>query len=103
MSQSKGSIWLLALITLVAISIFPGSQKPYPVVTAVKNGVKTITNPDYPRDGRFVARLTEEISCGEKATPEEAVLGKPLDLKVDDQGQVYVIDWGDMHIKIYDE
>lgn len=103
MSQSKRSIWLLTSTTLVAITIFPGSQKPYPVVTTVKNGVKTITNPDYPKEGRFVARLTEEMSCGEKATPEEATLGKPIDLKVDDQGQVYAMDWGDMHIKIYDE
>ena len=68
----------------------------------MKDGVKTITNPEYPRDGRFIAKLTAEMSCGEEAKPEMAMLNKPLDLRVDDQGRVYVMDWGDVHIKVYD-
>jgi 6-bladed beta-propeller len=79
----------------------PG-QKTYPVTTEVKDGVKTVMNPDFPRDGRFVAKLTEEMTCGEEGGPDEAILNKPLELRVDDQGRAYVMDWGDVTIKVYD-
>lgn len=95
---------MLLLGIALAVSAFEsGGQNSYPVVTAVKGGVKAITNPDYPRDGRFIAKLVEEMSCGEEATPEMAMLNKPLDLKVDDEGRVYIMDWGDTHIKEYDD
>jgi hypothetical protein len=93
--------FLLGMFLAVSAA-FPLPQKTYPVVISVRDGVKTVMNPDYPRDGRFSAKLTEEMSCGEEAQPEAAMLNKPLDLKVDDQGRVYVMDWGDMHIKVYD-
>jgi len=89
-------------MVLATAAVLPGRQKPNPAVTSVKDGVKTIMNPDYPKDGRFVAKLTVEMSCGEETTPEEAMFNKPLDLKVDAQGRIYVMDWGDMHIKVYD-
>jgi len=102
MNRTKSINLLLLGIFLAVSAAFPVSQKTYPVVTSVRDGVKTITNPDYPRDGRFNAKLTEEMSCGEEAQPEAAMLNKPLDIKVDDQGRAYVMDWGDMHIKVYD-
>jgi hypothetical protein len=89
-------------MTVASLAALSGQQKSYPVVTVIKDGVKTLTNPEYPRDGRFIAKLTAEMSCGEEAKPEMAMLNNPLDLKVDDQGRVYVMDWGDVHIKVYD-
>jgi hypothetical protein len=89
-------------MTVASLAALSGQQKSYPVVTVTKDGVKTITSPEYPRDGRFIAKLTAEMSCGEEAKPEMAMLNKPLDLRVDDQGRVYVMDWGDVHIKVYD-
>jgi len=89
-------------MTVASLAALSDQQKSYPVVTVIKDGVKTITNPEYPRNGRFAAKLTAEMSCGEEAKPEMAMLNKPLDLKVDDQGRVYVMDWGDVHIKVYD-
>jgi len=102
MGRDNLLISLLLGTVLAASSIFPDGQKAYPVVSAVKEGVKTLTNPNYPRDGRFTGRLIEEMSCGEEANPDAAMLNKPLDLKIDDQGHVYVMDWGDIHIKVYD-
>ncbi len=93
---------LCLIMTVASLAALSGQQKSYPVVTVIKDGVKTITNPEYPRDGRFIAKLTAEMSCGEEAKPEMAMLNKPLDLRVDDQGRVYVMDWGDVHIKVYD-
>jgi len=93
---------LCLIMTVASLAALSGQQKSYPVVTVTKDGVKTITNPEYPSDGRFIAKLTAEMSCGEEAKPEMAMLNKPLDLRVDDQGRVYVMDWGDVHIKVYD-
>ncbi len=95
--------FVVCFISLVAAMAFAAQQKPYPVVTETKDGVKTVTNPEYPRDGRFVAKLTEEMSCGEEGGPEAAILNKPIELKVDDQGRSYVMDWGDVNIKVYDD
>jgi hypothetical protein len=71
-------------------------------MTGVKDGVKTITNPDFPRDGRYVAKLTEEMSCGEEGGAPAGILNKPFRLDVDGQGNVYVMDYGDVNIKVYD-
>ncbi|MGA2533538.1 MAG: 6-bladed beta-propeller [Candidatus Aminicenantales bacterium] len=93
---------VLCLIVTLPMAAPSVQQKPYPVVTAVKDGVKTITNPDFPRDGRFIAKLTEEMSCGGEGSPEAALLNKPRFLDVDTQGRVYVMDIGDINIKVYD-
>lgn len=95
------SIFGLAL-AIAFLAAFSSPQKTYPVVTETKNGVKTITNPDYPREGRFTARLTVEMSCGQAGATEAGTFNKPIDLRVDDQAFVYVMDWGDGHIKVYD-
>jgi hypothetical protein len=79
------------------------AQKTYPVVIEIKDGIKTITNPEYPRDGRFVAKLTLEMTCGEEGGVEAATLNRPLDLRVDDHGNIYVMDLRDGHIKVYDD
>jgi hypothetical protein len=42
------------------------------------------------------------MSCGEEGGPESGLLNKPLRLEVDDQGNVYVMDYGDVNIKVYD-
>jgi hypothetical protein len=93
------ALCLIAIVPMTALSV---QQKPYPVVTEVKDGVKTITNPDFPRDGRYAAKLTVEMSCGEEGGPEAGVLNKPLRLDADAQGNVYVMDYGDVNIKVYD-
>jgi len=95
-------LFLCLIVIAVALPVFSAQQKTYPVTTEVKDGVKTVMNPDFPRDGRFVAKLSEEMSCGEEGGPDEAMLNKPLELRVDGQGRAYVMDWGDMNIKVYD-
>jgi len=92
---------LCFIATGAALTASSPGQKTFPVTTEVKDGVKTVTNPDFPRDGRFVAKLTEEMSCGEEGGPDEAMLNKPIQLKVDGQGRAYVMDWGDTNIKVY--
>jgi hypothetical protein len=93
---------LVFLVVAVPTTVLSVGQTTYPVKTEIKDGVKTITNPDFPRDGRFIAKLTEELSCGEENGGEAGLLNKPLRLDVDDQGNIYVMDYGDVNIKVYD-
>ncbi len=93
---------VVCLVIAIPASVISGQQKPYPVVTEVKDGVRIVTNPDFPKDGRYSAKLTVEMSCGEEGGPQAGVLNKPLRLDVDDQGNVYVMDYGDVNIKVYD-
>jgi hypothetical protein len=102
MSLRKQFLVICLILIAAPLAFLSGQKKSYPAVSVMKDGVKTITNPEYPRDGRFIAKLTAEMSSGEEAKPEMAMLNKPLDLRVDDQGRVYVMDWGDVHIKVYD-
>ncbi len=101
LSRIRGQLLVFLLIAALAVSIGAG-QKPYPAVTEVKGGVRTVTNPDFPRDGTFIAQLTEEISCGEESGPPQGVLNNPSKIRVDAQGNIYVLDVGDVNIKVYD-
>lgn len=93
---------VVCAIIIASIAALSVEQKPYPAVSEIKDGVKTVANPDFPRDGRFTAKLTEEMSCGEEGGPEAGILNKPLELDVDAQGNVYAMDMGDVNIKVYD-
>lgn len=78
------------------------AEPEYPVVIETIDGVKSITNPEYPRDGRFNLILTEEFTVGEGIGDEPGVLNQPRELKADQNGSLFVLDLGDTNIKVYD-
>jgi hypothetical protein len=51
-----------------------GSEEEYPVVTETIEGVKIITNPDYPRDGKVQYSMEEDLSIGVAEGDEEYIL-----------------------------
>jgi len=65
-------------------------------------GVKVITNPEYPRDGVFQLDLEEDLSIGVEEGDEKYMLNEPQYVQVTDDGSIYVLDWGDTCIKAYD-
>lgn len=103
-------IWRKACLVLLGISlaVFMGSscnKRPsssYPVAINSISGIRIVSNPDFPRDGRFTATLTEEVSCGADGRAE-GLLYKPLFFDVDENGAIYVMDYGDITIKCYDD
>ena len=78
------------------------SEPDYPARVETVEGVKTIFNPDYPRDGRFEYDFIEEASIGSSDPAVESVINRPADLRVDPSGFIYVMDWGDTNIKVFD-
>ncbi len=100
---------LLKLISpfLIIIVLFfcckKAPEEKYPVITEVIEGIKVVTNPDFPRDGKVLDLLEEELSIGLAEGPEEYMLNRPFDMKAANDGTIFVFDWGDVCIKVYDK
>jgi hypothetical protein len=75
----------------------------YPVVIESMDGVKTVKNPAFPKKGVFKYEFVEEFSIGEGDEYTEVVLNRPIDLHLGSQGLIYVMDWGDTNIKVFDQ
>jgi hypothetical protein len=79
-----------------------GKQEPaYPAAVEFVEGVKTVRNPEFPKEGVIRDSLQEELSIGGESGGAESVLNQPRDLKLDSNGNVYVMDWGDVNIKVF--
>ena len=100
---------VIMIVTLFIFSIFctgkktPSEEAAYPFKSEVIEGVRVITNPDFPRDGRHVLELEEELSIGVIEGDENYMLSWPYDLEVDDDGNIYVMDWRENYIRAYDK
>ncbi len=102
--MKKQVIILCAIILIGFASCAKKVEEPaYPVVTEIIDDVTILTNPDYPRDGKVLDLLIEELSIGLAEGPEEYMLNRPFDVKVADDGTIFVFDWGDVCIKVYDK
>ncbi len=75
----------------------------YPIVVETLDGIKVLTNPDYPRDGTVAFNLVEEVSIGKEIGEEEYLLNRPSQMHVDNQGYIYILDNRDCHILVYDD
>lgn len=97
---------LFAVIGLVLAAGACGKDKTpaaaaYPVKIETVEGVRTVLNPAYPKEGVVRYALVEELTIGGEAGGAESVLNRPQSLAVDEQGNIYVMDWGDVDIKVF--
>lgn len=90
------------VISLILAAISCSKEIVYPVKSEIIDGVKVLTNPEYPRDGVVNYRLEEELSIGLEQGDEDYLFNKPQDVQVAEDGTIYVYDWGDTCIKVYD-
>ena len=98
MNKSRDSIRNLILIVFsaAAASVFAADQaKP-------AGGVPMVANPIQPRDGVLTPKLTELWSVGGEKDPGNELLNRPFEVRVTEDGWVYVLDWGDTCIRIFD-
>ena len=75
----------------------------YPVIIESVDSVRTAKNPAFPKEGVFKYKFVEEFSIGEGDEYTDVVLNRPIDLDLDSQGLIYVMDWGDKNIKVFDQ
>lgn len=67
-----------------------------------KDGMIIVKNPIEPIYGEGAFNLEEELSIGETEGQEEYMLSSPRSTAVDDEGNIYVLDLKESHIKVFD-
>lgn len=104
----KRSVLIFAFVCAVCLVIAsacgkgrPAPDDSYPARTEMIDGVRTVINPAFPKEGVFRYALQDELTIGGEAGAGEAVLNRPIDLKVDPQGNIFVLDWGDVQFKVF--
>ncbi|MCD6517894.1 MAG: 6-bladed beta-propeller [Candidatus Aminicenantes bacterium] len=94
------------VLTLVLIFLAGcGPKEPgegYPVEIETVDSVKIVSNPGFPKEGKVRYAMEEEISIGVMEGDEEYMLNQPQDVKVSEDGTIYMLDWGDACIKVFD-
>ena len=73
----------------------------YPVKIETVDGVRTVLNPEFPKEGVVRYALQEELALGGEGGGAESVLNRPQYLDVDAQGNIFVLDWGDVDFKVF--
>lgn len=96
------SIRIMVIFLMLLLLTFCSKETEYPQQIEMIEGVKMITNPDYPRDGVFQLDLEEDLSIGIEEGDERYMLNEPQYIQVTDEGTIYILDWGDTCIKAYD-
>jgi hypothetical protein len=102
MKKAVAIVAVLAAIT--AMTVCRGKEQPaaaYPVKIETVDGIKTVTNPAFPKEGVFRYALQEDLTIGGESGGAESVLNRPQDLAVDGGGNIYVLDWGDCDFKVF--
>ena len=104
--MKRAVVVLAALTALFALSACRGKNKPadapaYPVKIETVDGIRTVLNPEFPREGEFRYALQDDLAIGGEEGDNESVLNRPKSLDVDAQGNIYVMDWGDVDIKVF--
>ncbi|MFO7734178.1 MAG: 6-bladed beta-propeller [Candidatus Aminicenantes bacterium] len=97
------------VVALAAFAVLEACRKKdditeaagYPVRIETVDGVKTVLNPAFPKEGVVRYALEEELVIGGEGAGAESVLNRPQSLQVDADGNIYVLDWGDVDIKVF--
>lgn len=99
----KGIKIILILGLFSILTACAETEAEYPVVVENIDGVKIVTNPDYPKDGVIEYTQVEDLSIGGDVDEEDYIFHRPRDVKVGKDGTIYVVDFGDMTVKLYDQ
>ncbi len=100
----------VAIAALLAVGFIPtgckGKEEPaeapaYPVKIETVEGVRTVVNPAFPKEGVIRMALVEEMAIGGEGGGAESVLNRPQYLDVDAEGNIYILDWGDCDFKVF--
>ena len=94
--------WAIALmLTACGSKGTPAAADAYPVKIETVDGVRTVVNPAFPKEGVVRYTLLDDLTLGGEEGEGEIVLNRPFDLRVDAQGNIFVLDWGDVQFKVF--
>lgn len=94
------AILLCALIVLVCCS---QQKTEWKGTVEQENGITVVKNPKEPMYGEDVFNVEEELSIGEAEGPEEYMFSMIRGIEVDDEENIYVVDYKRNHIRKFDK
>lgn len=97
----KNPIVTIVIMLLIPANCSHKSHSGYPVTYEKIDNILQVSNPAYPKDGELEYKMIEELSIGEDDAADEYIFNRPQQLRVDKNGNIYVLDWGDVNIKVF--
>ncbi len=95
-------VTIILFLSILMMIVSYGQQKVKWKGTIVKEaGVTVINNPKEPLYSGDILSLEEDLTIGEKE--KEPVFEAIRTIRVDDDGNIYVLDWKACQIKVFDE
>lgn len=98
-------LFAAVLIPALFSAIFPKGQTEREFKIITENGVMLAINPDHPipeEDNPRDILFTEEFRIGSSAGDPNYIFGEFIRFAVDDDGNVYVLDWREKTVRKYD-
>jgi hypothetical protein len=102
--KNKAKIFSIVLFLSASIMLFSsGGQKTEWKGTIEKkeDGAIVVKNPKEPMYGENVFNMEEELSIGEPEGREDYMFSLIVSIDVDDEGNIYVLDIKERHIKVF--
>lgn len=79
----------IVLIIFIASSL---QAQQYPVKITTEKGGKTISNPDYPKEGVYDLVFNERFTIGKEEDYSKYMLSLPMSVALDKENNIYVLD-----------
>ncbi len=95
------AILLFCLALIMCLSCEKRNSK-WQGTIEVENGVSVVKNPKESMNTDAIS-LEEDLTLGEKEGNEEHIFYRAQDVEADREGNIYVLDSGDKHIKVFDK
>lgn len=96
------NVILICLLSLAFISCKEHESKWRGTIEE-QSGVTIVKNPKDPVYKEEVFRLEEELCLGEAQGPEEYMFSQLRDIAVDENGNIYLLDYKESHVKVFDK
>ncbi|MFZ2054130.1 MAG: 6-bladed beta-propeller [Candidatus Aminicenantales bacterium] len=93
---------LIGLLIIAAFWSVACAEKPAGPEVEVIDGVEYVHNPADPLQPGLKVEFEEELSFGGDEEPKEAALYRPADILVDENDLIYISDYQDSMIKVFD-
>jgi hypothetical protein len=98
------SVSSILLISTFMLLVSCGKEKAkWKGTITEENGVTVVRNPKEPMYGEDIFNCREELSIGEKEGSEEYMFSQVIDLGVDDEERIYILDFQEAQIKVFDK
>jgi len=99
MDKKAKQYYRIAAAVVLAAAVSFGAGAPQAKNT---EQVRLVSNPLLPKDGVVTPKITELWSVGGENDPQGELLNRPFEIRVDKNGFVFVLDWGDTCIRVFD-